>query len=335
MMSSKLTQLLAAGSVAIVLLISSSPTQAMSLQSHGHLFARHAHVNRDISVKRKRGKGRKCPSRPPAFSKTKAPSSKTKTTAKAKPTKAPVTNNGPYRGDKMGIAWALGEDPNLQNFKTGGPIYTWSPHLPTKTKSLGFKGVPMLWGAKQVDDFERLVKKGYADTILAFNEPNLESQSNLSPGDAAKLWRDHIEPKRALGYRTISPATTSAPSGKQWLKDMLSACKGGCTFDAVALHWYGTKSDEFIAYVEDHHKTFNKPIWVTEFAVHNFVGGRQSSKDEIFNFASKVTSFLNNADYVEAYFPFGVMHDMVGVNPSNQLMKSNGSPTDLFYTYKN
>jgi hypothetical protein len=29
----------------------------------------------------------------------------------------------------------------------------------------------------------------------------------------------------------------------------------------------------------------------------------------------------------------GVMHDMVGVNPNNQLMASNGQPTDLGYDY--
>lgn len=36
--------------------------------------------------------------------------------------------------------------------------------------------------------------------------------------------------------------------------------------DFVALHWYGTDAQAFIAYVQDFHTTFGKPIWVTEFA---------------------------------------------------------------------
>jgi len=36
--------------------------------------------------------------------------------------------------------------------------------------------------------------------------------------------------------------------------------------DAIALHWYGTDPQAFISYVQDFHNTFNKNIWVTEFA---------------------------------------------------------------------
>jgi hypothetical protein len=35
---------------------------------------------------------------------------------------------------------------------------------------MGINAIPMYWGEKQTDDFKRLVVKGYADTVLGFNE---------------------------------------------------------------------------------------------------------------------------------------------------------------------
>jgi hypothetical protein len=338
MMAAKLIQLLAACTTTIIITVLTTPAQAISLDSHGQLMSRHVHIAQGLSVQKKRATGRKCKNRPPAFPVKSTSKSASKTSSKApKPTKEAVKNNNPpsYKGGKMCLPWPNGDDPNLKKFKTDkvGVLYTWNPRLPSQAKKLGFKAVPMLWGANQVADFERLVKPGYADTILGFNEPNLDSQSGLNPAEAAKLWKDHIQTKKKYGYRLISPATTSAPSGIDWLQDMLDECKGACTFDAIAVHWYGTSADEFIAYVEKHHKKFNKPIWVTEFACQDFNRGAQCTKDQIFNFASKVTRFMDNTDYVEVYCPFGVQHDMVNVNPLNQLMKPNGDPTDLAWSY--
>ena len=35
---------------------------------------------------------------------------------------------------------------------------------------LDLEGIPMLWGWKQVDDFKRLVVKGYATKVMGMNE---------------------------------------------------------------------------------------------------------------------------------------------------------------------
>jgi hypothetical protein len=47
---------------------------------------------------------------------------------------------------------------------------TWSPWIPDAARKLGFEPVPMLWGEKQISEFKRLVVKGYARTVLGFNE---------------------------------------------------------------------------------------------------------------------------------------------------------------------
>lgn len=72
-----------------------------------------------------------------------------------------------------------------------------------------------------------------ASGLISTLRPNEDQQSNLSPEDGAKLWKEHIEPKRSLGYKTCSPATSSNPNGFVWVADMLTACDGGCTVRQV------------------------------------------------------------------------------------------------------
>jgi len=82
------------------------------------------------------------------------------------------------------------------------------------------------------------------------------------------------------------------------------------------------------------HNTFNKKIWVTEFAAQNFGGsGGQANYGQVFDFMRKVTAFMDNTPWVENYFAFGAMHDMFNVNPANQLLAGNGHPTDLGRIY--
>jgi len=211
-------------------------------------------------------------------------------------------------------------------------VYTWAPQIPSDVKKLGLTPVPMLWGENQIEDFKKLVVPGYANVVLGFNEPNQQGQSDMSPQRGAELWKEYIQPLKAQGYRLVSPATTSAPSGLQWMKDFC-AVFGECPFDVVAIHYYDVTGEGMIKYMQTFHDTFNKPIWATEFACQNFNGGPQCTRDEVFAFASQVTAFMDSTDWVEAYFPFGVMHQMQGVNEDNQLMASSGSPTDLAKVY--
>ncbi|KAF9469066.1 glycosyl hydrolase catalytic core-domain-containing protein [Collybia nuda] len=348
MAPTKLLNLIAYSSLAILACsFGATPVNAVSVDtSH---FVRHAGRGHAAVAKKKRGaSGKRCKPRPtsslgqvtsanptpspPVSTKVTPPPQPTTVSTKAPAPSPPPSNPPPSSGGgngKVGIAWALGEDPALKNFKTNkvSPIYTWSPWIPQKAKSLGFDPIPMLWSEKQLADFKRLVVKGYASTVLGFNEPNQKGQADMTPQHAADVWRQNINPLKDQGYRLISPAVTSAPSGKQWMKDFFTACNG-CHFDGLALHWYGNSPQEFIKYITDFHNTFGLPIWVTEFAC-------QCTRDEVFTFMKTVKDFMNNTSWVAHYFAFGVMHDMVGVNPANQLMASNGFPTDLGYLYIN
>lgn len=54
--------------------------------------------------------------------------------------------------------------------------------------------------------------------------------------EATELWMENIKPLKDLyGVRLGSPATSSAPSGKTWTADFLTACGDDCEVDFIAL----------------------------------------------------------------------------------------------------
>ncbi|KAJ8691781.1 hypothetical protein PTI98_011316 [Pleurotus ostreatus] len=142
--------------------------------------------------------------------------------------------------------------------------YDWAASPSSTLASSGIQYVPMQWGTNGIQNLANSVKG--AKVLLAFNEPDLASQSNLDPRTAAQLWKQYIQPLKSSGIKLVSPAVTSAPSGIPWLQEFISAC-GGCSVDAIAVHWYGSGSQWFIEYLNKVHAAFpSRPIWVTEFA---------------------------------------------------------------------
>ena len=146
--------------------------------------------------------------------------------------------------------------------------YTWSPSSANFNADLEF--VPMLWGERQVSQWDSTINETIQDLqvthVLGFNEPEISGQSNLSPSDGAALWKAHIEPLKSQGLLLGSPAPSGAPAGKQWLLDWMDQCQGGCTVDFIAVHYYDINSTGFMEYLTDYHDTFQKPVWVTEWA---------------------------------------------------------------------
>ena len=239
----------------------------------------------------------------------------------------------------------------------------------------------MLWGDNQVDAFSQLVKPGYTDCVLGMNEyvfihfsiifllavyfhlrPNQEGQANISTDDGAKLWNTYIAPLASQGYTILgSPAPTSAPDGLAWINEWLDKIQVKPT--VMCLHWYDVGFANFQQYVTNYHNNLKlqRNIWVTEFACQNFNGGAQCSQQDIWDFVTQATAWMDGTPWIEMYAPFGVfrlfhltcsythvaltcsgfMRDMQGVNQLDQLMKAHpgqsddGYPTDLGYFFIN
>jgi len=283
------------------------------------------------------------PHRPPPRKKTPVANAKVDNTPKASsssssssaaPAYTPPASSG---SGKVGLAWPNSNDPSLKNFKTDKVqyLYTWSPDVPSNAAALGFTFIPQLWGDDQITDFVKVVKKGYANMVFGFNEPNEPLQSNMQVSHGVQLWQKYLEPLRYQGYQLISPATSSNPNGMTWVKQFKSECGSGCTFDGVAIHYYDITPEGFIEYIENWHNTFNVPVYPTEFACQNYNQGPQCSESQVQNFMTTIINYMENADWVPMYFAYGVMKQMNGVNTLNQLMDNNGEPTSLGQMYIN
>jgi hypothetical protein len=107
----------------------------------------------------------------------------------------------------------------------------------------------------------------------------------------------------------------------------------------------------FQTYLETFHSTFQRPLWITEWACQNYNNvNAQCSDSDIVEFLNKTQSFMDQAPFVERYAWFGAMENMQGVNPvgsliyplsdidniwrqGNALMDSSGKINDLGRQY--
>ncbi|KAJ6587210.1 glycosyl hydrolase catalytic core-domain-containing protein [Mycena vulgaris] len=241
---------------------------------------------------------------------------------------------------KAGIAGGGDGNQDMLQFTSTGKVswyYTWGMFSVDGTE---LEFVPMLWGQKQIaqwtdptDGINATIAQQKPTALLGMNEPQEKGQSNLTPQEGADMWKTYIEPFHAQGLRLGGPAPSSAPSGKKWIQDFLTACNGGCTVDFIALHYYDVNATAFAEYLTDFHDTFQRPIWVTEWACQNFNNGPQCTAPETAEFLNQSQAFMDAQDWVERYAWYGVMRDLGGVNPNDAMMDSNGKITDLGKQY--
>ena len=96
----------------------------------------------------------------------------------------------------------------------------------------------MQWNNVGIEELQGKAKTSNAAAILAFNEPELPDQSNMSAELAATEWLRCIEPVRRAGIRCGSPGISSAPQAIGWLKDFLRRVRdGGSDIDFYCFHW--------------------------------------------------------------------------------------------------
>ena len=67
------------------------------------------------------------------------------------------------------------------------------------------------------------------DTVLGFNEPNHEDQSNLDPETAAYAW---MELQAAYPDKILVSPSASPPNAEQWFDQFFEICNAiGCRVD--------------------------------------------------------------------------------------------------------
>lgn len=116
--------------------------------------------------------------------------------------------------------------------------YNWDST--TTQKQTFAEYVPMLWGTASdhtTDWFDNAwywLDEGGSGHLLAFNEPEIATQSDIDPTDAAAAYLTYMQP--FAGYAQLgSPAVSN--DGYDWMSEFLTACST-CEIDFLAVHWY-------------------------------------------------------------------------------------------------
>ncbi|KAM0748409.1 hypothetical protein T439DRAFT_382248 [Meredithblackwellia eburnea MCA 4105] len=243
------------------------------------------------------------------------------------PTGTPVVGVATHSSNSSSSFNKKGLGYNTVSFLNGfGDSISWGYDWASTGSGLpaGVEFVPMLWG-RNIGNWATAAAVAIASGsthLLGFNEPDLSSQSNINPSDAATLWKANMEPF-ASKAKLVSPAITNggAPMGLAWLQSFLTACDG-CHVDVIAAHWYSAASDTeyFKSYFTDLYAKTGKKIWITEF-----MGLGSASQQQ--TFLETVIPWLESTDFIERYAAFGAF--------AGTFVNSQGELTALGKTYKN
>ena len=198
-----------------------------------------------------------------------------------------------------------------------GWYYRWSPDKANLSQPFDAQFVPMIWGGYQANTATINKIKGYGDTewVLGFNEPERPDQANMTVAQAISAWQTLSNGFAGSGIKLVSPAvadTGGATGGQAWLSSFMSQANSqGLQVDAVAFHWYGASTpndpvgaaNSFISRVDSYHNQYNKPVWITEFAIHDWGGNYtdQQIADANRIFLDNVIPRLDSRDYVAGY----------------------------------
>ena len=225
---------------------------------------------------------------------------------------------------KKGVVISLTDAQGLDKISSMNPTwyYTWNER--------GFRGcpfpfVPMVWGKRSAPPDAVLPDS----PLLGFNEPDRPDQSNLTVQQALSLW----PMLQATGRRLGSPATAGKASKDDGWLDQFT--KAGGTFDFVCLHWYAPPNvDSFLKEVDAVWAKYQKPIWITEFAVADWSGKFPGGfpVDLVKHFMIDACAGLESRPYVERY----VWKTRSTSDPSmgtSALFDDEGLPTELGKIY--
>ncbi|PWR09264.1 glycosyl hydrolase [Micromonospora acroterricola] len=244
------------------------------------------------------------PSAVPSPSRAPSPSARPSSKAPA----APAVSS-PRKG--VGVWDFAGASQALAN-STAGWYYTWGTQHAGISTPRGATFVPMIRGAENVTPAELARARAAGPYLLTFNEPDLPEQSNMTVERALDLWPQLM----ATGSKLGSPAVAWGGADAQgWLDRFMAGAESrGHRVDFITLHWFGadfttgTAVNQLKQYLQAVYQRYRKPIWLTEFALIRFDGGRQQfpSEEQQAAFLTAATTMLGQLSYVQRYAWFGL-----------------------------
>lgn len=213
---------------------------------------------------------------------------------------------------KRGVSFNFGQLPDLDIPALGPAIcwsYNWSPGSSdaafAQFEKYGMDFCPMAWNANWSEDTFRAFKRAHpkCEYLLAYNEPNLTDQANMTPAQAAQDWPRLVAIAKELGMKIIAPAMNYGTLADyhdpwKWMDEFFA--QPGVNLDDVsglALHCYMGSAQSMKQFV-DKFKKYGKPLWLTEFC--NWANNNISLEAQM-NYMVEAINLLESDDQVQRY----------------------------------
>jgi len=181
---------------------------------------------------------------------------------------------------KRGVAYDLASPADMAALAPGVSWwYNWSPQPNSGVPAdyltqYNMDFYPMLWNGNfnNASVVAFLKANPNIKYILVLNEPNITSQANLTPQQAAQIWPQYESVAAQTGVQIVGPAMTWGTMANYqdpvaWLDAFIAAYQSANNgrspqIDYLAFHWY----DYGLSDQLDRLGKYDKSIWVTEFA---------------------------------------------------------------------
>jgi len=179
------------------------------------------------------------------------------------------------RSVKRGLCFNTMYTAGITAIKTGVSwCYNWdtkySSSIETAITAAAIDYIPMAWNGNFNAGNIRAHKTQHPECqyILAFNEPNMTEQANMTPAQAAQQWPALKSLAQELNMKIVAPAVNYGTLSNYgdpivWL-DAFFQLVPLADVDAIAIHCYMNEPSAVKWYVKRFRK-YNKPLWMTEF----------------------------------------------------------------------
>ena len=215
-------------------------------------------------------------------------------------------------------------------------FYSWMPTFPPDVPK-GMEYIPMI--AKDPGNPEVIAKAGQAAKasgighLLGFNEPDQAKQANMTVEQALAMW-PLLE---KTGLRLGSPACVHPDN--EWMQTFMKAAKKQkLRIDFVCVHSYGNDDPtKLVNRLEKIEKLYDKPLWITEFAVGDWsaksTAANRYKPGAVLKFMEAVLPKLDRLSFIERYAWFPAKPDNPALGTS-ALFDENGKLTRLGECYR-
>ncbi|KAE8234303.1 hypothetical protein CF326_g655 [Tilletia indica] len=247
----------------------------------------------------------------------------------------------PAQAARRGAPWGV-DDRWSSRILGGNSSVTWYHHWaagPILSLSPAVEFVPTFWGAKKSKSWairkaEMAIKP--PAYVLAFNEPDVPTQANLTPSAALDLYMAELWPLKK-NFTSMKLSSPQLCYNLTWLDQFMTGARArNAEPDFLAVHWYGSPNlTRYQTYLNKIHAKYpTKDIWVTETGLTNKANVTEA---QAMNFMLQMLNWTDTQPFIKrvtwtGFFGFGSPPDTY-ISPQMALFTANGTLRDSGRAY--